>query len=233
MKNDPWRHQCNNWFKDDLGEALGVDVFARPFPIEQGWDIYENDNVRLLVIRQENMDRLPQAIGTLYGIDAGTVTMESRNKAEDKDYSTQYEAVKKAWSPSDEEIEEVYSPAFVGHFYTDREIEKFKERWRKQAGASSPETSHEARQKQSARAAEMPIAKASSQPACEHRSPPTSQAFAHDWNCHPCAQCAHELIALKQHARAMERIKALWPVKLLLRCRKLFRRMTANVRMTK
>ena len=229
MRDDPWRHQCNNWFKDDLAEMTGIDVFSRPFPTEQGWDIYENDVARVLIIRQENLDRLPQAIGTLYGIDPATVKLESRNKAEEKEYFSHYDAVKKAWSPTDQDIAEVYSPRFVSHFYTAHEIDNYQQRWRKKAGATSRETPPETYKKQ--QAGEKVPAKPKSESPCGHQS--SNVPTAHDWACHPCPQCALELNSLKDQAKAIDRLKAYWPVKLLLKGRKLLRRMSLGQRMTK
>jgi len=242
MIDDPWRHHCNNWFKDDLEPMIGLDVFARPFPTEQGWDIYENDIARLLIIRQENLDRLPEAVGILYGIDPATVKMESRNKAEEKDYSSEYAAAKKAWRPSEQDLEEVYSPAYVRHFYTSQEIEAFQNRWRNRAGGASRQPSSEVPKREQPRSSvpEKSAAKSKPEPACEHLSTSTSKPLMHHWACRPCPQCAQEIQSVpilqrncEERLKIIERVRSLWPVRAFLMCRNLYRRIVRGRHATK
>jgi hypothetical protein len=125
-----WHHQANAWLSDDLGAMFDLDVYARPFPAEQGWDIYENDAARVLLIRQESLKRLPEALGALYGFDPATVEVDTTNTAESKPYGAHYAAVRGALRLSEEELEAAYELPYVRHFYTAAEIEGFKARWR-------------------------------------------------------------------------------------------------------
>src|SRR4029077_16159903 len=114
-------------FTDELGAVFGVDVYARPFPAERGWDVYENDAARVLVVRQEDLARLPEALGALYGFDPATVEVEDRNVADHKDYSAHYRAVRAALRLSERELDEAYSLPYARHFYTPREIDAFRD----------------------------------------------------------------------------------------------------------
>lgn len=226
MLDDPWRHKCNNWFKDDMGELIGLDVFAKPFPTETGWDIYENDIARVLIIRQENLDRLPEALGKLYGIEPSTVKMENRNRGDEKDYSTQYNAVKKAWRPSERDLEEVYSAAYVHHFYTAQEIDGFKHRWRTAAAVSrqAPPTA-EKHERTNSQAQTLAA---------------TSKPATHDRSCRPCQQCEQEIQSIPELQKAcrerleiIERLQAFWPVKIMRKCSNIYKRLFRGARAAK
>jgi hypothetical protein len=239
MMADPWRHQCNNWFTDDLRETIGLDVFARPFPTEQGWDIYENEIARVMIIRQENLDRLPQALGTLYGIDPASVALETRNKAEEKDYSTEYATVKRDWRPSERELEEVYAPAYVRHFYTPREVSAFQERWRKRSSSAvqQPAAGKELQEKPVA-TGEVAATTKNSEPRGEQHTSGTIKVSQHNsWQCRPCSQCAHELQtvpilrqACQERLEIIGRLQSLWPLRLLRKCRQFYRRLFRGTR---
>jgi Putative capsular polysaccharide synthesis protein len=127
--DDGWHRHCDNWFTNDLAKMFGVDVYSRRFPTERGWDIYENDAARVLLIRQENFAELPNALGALYGLDPSTFKVATSNTAEGKDYAARYATVKKELRLCSQELEEIYSLPYVRHFYTPTEIAAFKSRW--------------------------------------------------------------------------------------------------------
>jgi Putative capsular polysaccharide synthesis protein len=134
ISQDPWLHQFNDWFTDDLAGTFDVNVYASPFPAERGWDIYENDNARILLVRQENLDQLQAAFGEFYGLDPATIEIARANEGENKAYAEQYAVVKRTFRLSEKELDEIYSMPYVRHFYTPEEIAEFKKRW-----GSSPE----------------------------------------------------------------------------------------------
>ncbi len=129
LADDAWHRHCNRWFTDDLLEMLGIDAYARPFPTEPGWDIYENDNARVLLIRQESLTSLPDALGSLYGLPPSTFNVVTTNTAQAKPYAELYESVKNSLRICTEELKEIYALPYVRHFYSLVEIETFKSRW--------------------------------------------------------------------------------------------------------
>ncbi len=88
-----------------------------------------SDDARVLLIRLESLAGLPNALGALYGLNPCTFTVVSANLAESKSYAARYDAVKKELRLSRQELEEIYSQPYVGHFYTRKEIAAFKSRW--------------------------------------------------------------------------------------------------------
>jgi hypothetical protein len=134
---DPWLHEFNDWFTDDLAATFDVNVYAGSFPTGRGWDIYENENARILLVRQENLDRLQEAFGEFYGMDPATFDITRANEGDNKAYAEHYNAVKRAFRLSEQQLDEIYSAPYVRHFYTPEEIAGFKEWW----GASPEERS--------------------------------------------------------------------------------------------
>jgi hypothetical protein len=224
MRDDPWLLHCNDWFVNELHEMFGLDLLERPFPTERGWDVYENDVARVLIVRQENLDRLPEALGNLCGIDPATVVVEVRNVAEAKDYSAHYESVKKAWRSSELDMTALYSQPHVRHFYAKEEIARFQERWR--SGADEFPAAPSKRK-------EMPCgpgegtASRQNQEDVQHRNVASplcgsSKHPNHGKNCLPCAHCVEEmrLIPVLRHA-CEERLELIQKLHAALRTRPL------------
>jgi hypothetical protein len=138
LADDAWHRWCNDWFGGELKEVFGIDVYARPFPADRGWEIYENDRARVMLIRLESFDRLPEALGAMYGLDPATVTIHTRNTTDSKAYARRYAELCNTLTLSDAELEAAYSLPYVRHFYTPHEIRAFKDRWR--ARKAYPET---------------------------------------------------------------------------------------------
>jgi hypothetical protein len=200
MAEDPWRNWCKNWFAHELGQMTGLNILARPFPIQQGWQIYENDLARVLIIRQENLDRLQEALGKLYGIDPAAITVENRNIADSKDYASHYANVRKEWSPSEGDMAAIYSHPHVRHFYTPEEIAMFQERWRSGPRSQGRACPSELRCDREVKASQDQLASTQ-----RRLDPPEYGHFPHSnhgRNCRPCAHCVQEmrLIPILRHA---------------------------------
>jgi len=127
----PWHEWCNLWFTQELKGILGIDVFAQPFNPHQGWEIYENDLVRVLLIRQESLAHMPEAFGAFLNVDPATVAVQTTNTSEAKDYGRHYDEVKRSFRLTDGELNAVYRLPYVTHFYSPTEVECFKNRWQR------------------------------------------------------------------------------------------------------
>ena len=211
MFDDPWWHHCNTWFPSELGQAIGIDVFARPFPVERGWEIFENDTARVLVIRQENLDCFPQAFGAFRGVDPESVIMESRNRAGTKEYAATYATVKKTFRLSEQQIEAIYSQPQVRHFYSKEQIAAFRSRWcagQVESPASEP-------------LMEFPTPQA--HPSKYDRESRQDRPH-HSRNCRPCPQCEQDLqnLPVFQHA-CQERLELINKLDEQLRSQSLMR----------
>ena len=126
---DPWLRQFNDWLTDDLGSMFEMDVYAKPFPTARGWEIYENDRARILLVRQESLAGLAGALAALYRIDPATIDVVRANEGGNKSYSKEYQTVRRNFQLSKRELEDIYSMPYVRHFYTPEEVAEFKRYW--------------------------------------------------------------------------------------------------------
>ena len=61
--DDGWIHTPLRWFDREFAPALGIDVFEHPFDIDRAHGVIETPAVRVLLIRQENLATVPDALG--------------------------------------------------------------------------------------------------------------------------------------------------------------------------
>jgi hypothetical protein len=173
-----WRAPWVNWFDDELRAVFGLDALAEPFDRARGWQVYENGDARAVVFRQENMGALPDALGALYGLPADSFVLGSENAAESKAYAAHYSAVRAAVRFTDAELDELYAPRFVGHFYAPAEIAALKARWR--VGAAEP-----------------PRVRRKAAPVCAKPTEPPAEP--HIAVCRPCWKCKADLVRLPHY----------------------------------
>jgi hypothetical protein len=119
------------WFDRELKTVFGIDVFARPFPTEDGYGVYSNGKVRALVIRLEDLsERGPKAMQEFLSLKEPLVLKQSNVRAETEEADTYREVMGKlSLSPS--LCREIYSSSFVKHFYNEELISKFISKWTK------------------------------------------------------------------------------------------------------
>ena len=59
-----------DWFESGLRTVTGINVFNVPFDTARGWQIYENDRFRVLVIRYEDLAcAIPAALRSMFDLD--------------------------------------------------------------------------------------------------------------------------------------------------------------------
>lgn len=128
--NSPVEHDGDplTWFDLELKPVFGVDVFARPFPVAQGYEIYSGPNSRLLLVRLEDLDRVAgRAFAEFLGVDVSNVVQ--RNEASDKVYADVYRRFTKLLKMPRPYLDRMYSSRYSRHFYTPAELAAFRSRW--------------------------------------------------------------------------------------------------------
>lgn len=117
-----------NWFDEELKIVFGVDVYSKPYDFKKGFNIFKNDNVDVLLIRLEDLNKnLPAAMKDFLGIE--NVYMTKTNIGDDKNYADAYKFVKKYITISKEICDKIYNSKYVKHFYSSNEIKEFKRYW--------------------------------------------------------------------------------------------------------
>jgi hypothetical protein len=122
-----WELDC--WFDRNVKASLGIDVFAEPFDQARGWQIYEGEDARLLLIRQESFASLPEAVSAFYGLRVSPTVIPHANAGEDHAYRDSYRDAKRRIRIPASLLDTVYSGRYARHFYSDSELQAFRRRW--------------------------------------------------------------------------------------------------------
>ncbi|HEX8213216.1 MAG TPA: putative capsular polysaccharide synthesis family protein [Longimicrobium sp.] len=121
--------ELDAWFDANVKATMGIDIFAEPFDQARGWQIYEGEEARLLLIRQESFARLPEAMSAFYGLRVRAAAIPHANSGEQHAYRGSYREAKAKIRVPAPVLDTVYSARYTRHFYSPDEIRGFKERW--------------------------------------------------------------------------------------------------------
>lgn len=125
---DGWLRRSVRWFEREFITALGIDVYATPFPHREGWSLLTTPVARLALVRQENLDAAPRALQALLQTDE-LVPVSARNAAATKPYADAYgRFLEVATFPADA-LKWAYSSRYARHFYSTAERAQFVKRW--------------------------------------------------------------------------------------------------------
>jgi len=116
-----------DWFDSELKSVTGIDVYAHPFPHQEGYTILEENVARALVFRFENFSSLGKMLEDFLGKPVPGIISE--NVSAEKDYATRYQMVKKQLRLPVSFLERVYSFKSVLHFYTPEERAQLIRKW--------------------------------------------------------------------------------------------------------
>lgn len=116
------------WFQREFEPALGVDVYAHPFPHDEGTQRIPAGAGEILVLRLETPDPVKEAaIADFLG--EASFTLASANVGDAKDYGAGYAAFRdQARFPADF-LDRKLDGAYAAHFYSDRERAEIRARW--------------------------------------------------------------------------------------------------------
>jgi len=118
---------CHNWFHHQIERLTGVDVFDYPFDKEKGYTVIQKNNVEILLLTLEKLKYNEAVIAEFVGIK--DFKLINKNITNDKITNYVYEALKKDFKVSEEMLDEVYKAFQMEHFYSDKEIEEYKNKW--------------------------------------------------------------------------------------------------------
>jgi hypothetical protein len=116
------------WFETRLQPTLGIDVYAQPFDPDVGHAVLEGRNLTLLLLRTEGLPNASAVLREFFGTNAA-VALPRANVSAEKNYADAYGELVASLRPPPAVIDEAYSSRLVRHFYTDAEIDGFRDRW--------------------------------------------------------------------------------------------------------
>ena len=115
------------WFDNEIKEVFGIDIFEEAFDERKGYSIMEKDNVRILLMKLEKLNDVGDlALSKFFNQE---IQLVNSNLGKQKNYENEYSWVKDNFTVSDEILNHAYNSKYCRHFYTDKEIEKFKVKW--------------------------------------------------------------------------------------------------------
>jgi hypothetical protein len=118
------------WFDHQMKPVFGIDVFARAFPKERGYGVYEGPNASLLVIKLEKVKECVEgAMRDFLGLEE--FVLRSANVADHKGYGAVYRMFLDAIELPSAYLDRMYESQLARHFYTEEEIGAFRRRWLK------------------------------------------------------------------------------------------------------
>ena len=117
------------WFEEELQAVFGMDVFSRPFDRERGYVQLERDEISLLVLRLEDLDRvLAPALAHFLDVPAEKIRPSSANVGARKGYGATLKEVKATLQLPGELLDRIYGTRYAQHFYA-KEAALLRSKW--------------------------------------------------------------------------------------------------------
>jgi hypothetical protein len=116
------------WYDTHFKPVFGIDVYASPFPVDRGYEIYRGDDADALLIRLEDLrTSAAPAFRSFLGVDG--FELHDVNIGADKRYSTAYGEFRKQIRLPAHYLDRMYGSRYARHFYSAQELEGFRARW--------------------------------------------------------------------------------------------------------
>lgn len=119
------------WFEKQFEPVIGVDAYKEAFPFAEGYQTFETERARALVLRLEDFDwALENAMNSFLGISNFQVS-DKRNTSEEKAYGNFIKRFLREVRLPDWYLKSQYDSQYARHFYSDEERAKFMATWRR------------------------------------------------------------------------------------------------------
>lgn len=116
------------FFDQEIKSVFGVDVFSGEFPISKGYKVYEGELADVLLIRLESLNECAaEAFKEFLNIEE--LALLDTNVGGEKAYAPIYKEVKDSIVLPESYVERMYTSRYTRHFYSEREIARFRARW--------------------------------------------------------------------------------------------------------
>jgi hypothetical protein len=123
-----WPRVWQGWYESEVREITGVDLWADAFPVKRGWQVYETDSARLVLLRYENFDTIREALTALYN-DRFDGEVVAKNLTSAGPYAELYREIQSSIRLPQDFVDRALSLPYVKLFYTDAERATFRQRW--------------------------------------------------------------------------------------------------------
>lgn len=120
------------FFDENFKKFNDIDVYNYEFDKEHGYTIIKKENIEIFIYQLERLEEVKHHLGTFLGVK--DLTLTNGNVGDRKWYASIYKQALKELKLSKEYFEYCYNSNYVKHFYTENDIERFKDRWSKNIG---------------------------------------------------------------------------------------------------
>lgn len=132
-KRDIWRlpYPClvQLYFQSEFEKKQGFNIYDYPFDKEKGYSIIKLPEAEIFVYQLERLNDIQGKLFEFLGVENGELV--NGNEAKDKWYYECYTKAKKEIKFSREYFEWCYNSEYTKHFYSEKDIEKYKVQWEK------------------------------------------------------------------------------------------------------
>lgn len=116
------------WLDDELKKMLNINVFNSPFEVQKKYQIYQKENIDLLLMRVDLSDtEKEQQVQELLGV--SKLKLERHNIGNQKDYAKLYKTFKSQLELPQSYVEKMLTSKYCKHFYSMEERQKIFEKW--------------------------------------------------------------------------------------------------------
>lgn len=116
------------YFDTEYRDILGVDVFAEPFPHEQGYHHIKQRNAELLLLKLETEESVrEEALRQFFNVPQ--LHMPQVNVGTNKSYADVYRTFIREIQLPQDYIDKMLNARYTQHFYTDQERAAIRQRW--------------------------------------------------------------------------------------------------------
>ena len=116
------------WLDWEIKNVFKIDVFLTDFPKSKGYQIIQNGEVDLLVLKLENIKEcITEAFKEFLGLE--NFTLKQHNRAKQKSYYDAYKHFMDSIVLPEAYIEKMYTSKYTQHFYSKDEIDVFRAKW--------------------------------------------------------------------------------------------------------
>jgi hypothetical protein len=115
------------WFENELQKSFNINVYEYPFDKKRGFETFQQGKVEVLIYQFEKLRTLEYEIGNF--LSDKNFKLSQVNSAEDKWLNTLYKEFKNKINFPEHYIDLLYDSKFSKHFYSQNELEAFKNMW--------------------------------------------------------------------------------------------------------
>ncbi len=117
-----------SWFDSEFKDYLNFDIYSHTFDKQKGYSIYSHGNVDILCLKLERLDEIyEEAIESFLG--KNSIVMKKYNLSVQKKTASLYKELTAKYKADNKKLRAVYDSKFVRHFYTEKEIDAYMDRW--------------------------------------------------------------------------------------------------------